>query len=85
MITMSNNTLYRNIIAQPRIVGADSLVIKVPKIIAKKYNINVSTAFLLKPTDEGIFFQFLDVNEKTKSGNDRLDSSLPNISCKDEN
>jgi len=82
---MSNNTLYRNIIAQPRIVGAGSLVIKLPKIIAKKYNINVSTAFLLKPTDDGIFFQFLNVNEKSMPGNDRLGSSLPDISCRDEN
>ena len=82
---MNNKTLDRNIIAQPRIVGTNSLVIKVPKIMAKKYNINVSTAFLLKPTDEGIFFQFLDVNEKTMSGNDRLGSSLPDTSCRDEN
>ena len=84
MVTVNNKTLGRNIIAQPRIVGTDSLVIKVPKIIAKKYNINISTAFLLKPTDEGIFFQFLDVNEKTISGNDRLGSSLLDISCRDE-
>ena len=73
---MNNKVLDRNIIAQPRIVGAGSLVIKLPKIMAKKYNINVSTVFLLKPTDDGIFFQFLDVNEKTISGNDRLDSSF---------
>ena len=76
MVTMNNKTLDRNIIAQPRIVGTGSLVIKLPKIIAKKYNINVSTVFLLKPTDDGIFFQFLDVNEKTMSGNDRLGSEL---------
>ena len=82
---MNNKTPDRNIIAQPRIVGADSLVIKLPKNIAKKYNINISTAFLLKPTDEGIFFQFLDVNEKTMSGNDRLGSSLPDTNCRDEN
>ena len=85
MVTMNNKTLDRNIIAQPRIVGAGSLVIKLPKNVAKKYNIDISTAFLLRPSDDGIFFQFLDVNEKTMSGNDRLGSSLPDINCRDEN
>jgi hypothetical protein len=79
---MHNKTLDRNIIAQPRIVGAGSLVIKLPKVIAEKYNINVSTAFLLKPTDDGIFFQILDTNKKTVSGKDRLGSSLPDLSCR---
>jgi len=49
-------------VAQPYQVGSKggkSLAVIIPSKLAKQFNINCSTVFILRPSTNGILFQFL--------------------------
>ncbi|MGD9674797.1 MAG: hypothetical protein AB7U98_15125 [Candidatus Nitrosocosmicus sp.] len=49
-------------VTQPYQVGSKSgksLAVIIPSRLAKQYNINSSTVFLIRPSTNGILFQFL--------------------------
>lgn len=71
---------------QPYPVGSKnskSLAIVIPSEIAKKLQIDTSTVFVLKSTDEGIFLNFVDIdkNKRTKPVGVSLPTDSQQVEC----
>lgn len=64
-------------IIQPYLVGSEksqSQAVVIPSEIVKKYHINRSTGFILKPDDLGIYLEYISIDKKTLPVDQSLDA-----------